>query len=156
MNVYANIFGAAVDSVRRRGFHSVIVSEHWKNANLVANLARLAEEIGEWSESKNEVDELADIVIVCAQLAYLLEFELSLSLFEMEDTGDVNLTELLGTFARGLRKNDSSMYQMALSCLVGDCVQLAKRGGCVDFVAQIANKLRRDDLRGYLHGARLN
>lgn len=153
MNLLTTIFQECVESVRRRGFYDARPAFHFHNALLMAHVCRLAEEIGEWQESGGNVEELADIVIVCAQIAYLMDVELSEATFEIPGSVGANLGEMLGTLARGLRRNDRTMYSMALSCLVGDCVLLARANGEEDLRARIVAKLAADEKRGYLHGA---
>lgn len=146
------IFQQCVASVQRRGFHTERPPLHFHNAPLMEQFNRLVEEVGEWSESGGNVDELADVVIVCAQVAYLMGVELSEAVFDIPHSTGTNLVEMLGTLARGLRRNDSTMYALALSCLVGDCVLLARENGEADLRARIVAKLAADEQRGYLHG----
>jgi hypothetical protein len=151
-----SIFNQAVESVHKRGFHSAVPSIHFHNVRLMAQLARLAEEIGEWSESWGNVSELADVVIVVAQVAWLLQVDLHESTFDVPTSQTANLSEMLGTLTRGLRKNDATMIAMSLNCLVADCVLLARENGVLDLKFIIQAKLTADEKRGYLHGARLN
>jgi len=121
----------------------------------MAQVARLVEEIGEWHESDHEINELADIVIVCAQVAWLLSVQINEAVFTTAGlcSEEANLAEMAGMLARSLRKNDGTMMAMSLACLVGDCVALAREQGCPDLRPVIEAKLAVDEKRGFGHGS---
>lgn len=148
------IFDRAVASVIARGFHTTEPSNHIANRWLMAQFVRLVEEVGEWEESQG-VSELADVVIVCAQIAYLLGLELYEDVFIFAPATDGNLPALLGALARGLRKNDATMIATALSCLIGEAVGAAKARKIYDLRLVIMAKLNADEKRGFLHGEKV-
>lgn len=150
-----SIFERAVVSVHGRGLPTAVPPLHFHNTRLMMQMVRLVEEIGEWHESEHEINELADIVIVCAQVAWLLGVQINEAVFEAPGafSEDANLAEMAGMLARSLRKNDGTMMAMSLACLVGDCVALAQAQGCPDLRPVIEAKLAADEKRGFSHGS---
>jgi len=77
-----NIFDEAVESVRQRGFHDTPPPGYTSDATLMAQYARLVEEVGELGRALREGDsagvryECADVVIVAAQIAHLRSIDL--------------------------------------------------------------------------------
>lgn len=155
----ASIFDLAVQSVYSRGFHTVVPAPNICNPRVMAQLVRLGEEIGEFEEAKTKVQavsELADVVIVCAQLAWLLGIGLNESIFRTSAL-DASLPMAYGTLCRGLRKNDETMIDVSLRLLVASCAALARENECNDLGPAIEAKLAADEKRGWMHGApRLN
>lgn len=77
---FAEVIHAAVDSVMRRGFHSAKASQFvYQDTLLTAQVVRLSEEVGEVNRTLRKGDgpgmlsELADVMIVCCQIAYRLD-----------------------------------------------------------------------------------
>jgi len=76
------IFDRAVASVQARGFHDAASIPEWMGEPLMmAQFARLTEEVGEVARSLRKggdtlAEELADVVIVAAQMAHLLGVDL--------------------------------------------------------------------------------
>lgn len=76
------IFDRAVSSVKARGFHAPASIPDWMGEPLMmAQYARLAEEVGEVARSLRKggdtlAEELADVVIVAAQMAHLINVDL--------------------------------------------------------------------------------
>ncbi len=76
------IFERAVSSVKARGFHAPASIPDWMGEPLMmAQYARLAEEVGEVARSLRKggdtlAEELADVVIVAAQMAHLINVDL--------------------------------------------------------------------------------
>lgn len=147
------IFDRAVQSVFDRGFHTVIPAPNICNPRLMAQLVRLGEEIGEFEEAKSKAEavlELADVVIVCAQIAWLLGIGLNESIFRASAL-DASLPMAFGTLCRGLRKNDPTMIDVSLRLLVASSVALARENECADLCAVIETKLSVDERRGWMH-----
>ena len=77
---FAEVIESAVSSVMRRGFHSAKASEFvYDDTLLTAQVVRLSEEVGEVNRTLRKGDgpgmlsELADVMIVCCQIAYRLD-----------------------------------------------------------------------------------
>lgn len=155
-----NIFSRAVQSVYNRGFHTVVPAPNICNPRVMAQLVRLGEEIGEFEEAKTKlqlVSELADVVIVVAQLAWLLGVDLNESIFKTSAL-DASLSMAYGTLCRGLRKGDATMIDVSLRLLVASCAALARENECDDLRPAIEAKLTADEKRGWMHSVnpRLN
>lgn len=76
-----NTLSEAGKSVERRGFLDGDQAEEFQNPILMAQVARLNEEVGEFSRSLRSqfgasISELADVAIVCAAIANHLGFDL--------------------------------------------------------------------------------
>ena len=142
---------------------------HFHNTQLMAQFAHLAESIGAWCEAEtmhttpkgsrrgdvaiHDSEQLADIVIVCAQVAWLLGVEISETVFDLPETGRPDPPELLGRLARGLRQANWTLCAMALACLVADCAQLARARSGTDLRAVIKAKLAADEQRHFCQDA---
>ena len=89
---------AAGESVARRGFF-----DGDKDAALVAQFMRLAEEVGElarsWRKGNLDHDELADVAIVCASIAHLEGIDLDAKVAAKCDRDE---------YERGYRHNGTS------------------------------------------------
>ncbi len=96
------IFTRAVSSVKARGFHAPASIPDWMGEPLMmAQYARLAEEVGEVARSLRKggdtlAEELADVVIVAAQMAHLINVDL-----EQAITAKLTADEIRGYLHNG-------------------------------------------------------
>lgn len=153
------IYDEAVESVKRRGFYDNISSPLFENALLMAQYARLIEEIGEYEESvrscasrESIVSELADVVIVAAQIGNLTDADFE----EWERSERVKipgcaLVQLAGTWVRAVRKRNFGAADGAIIRIIIWCRTSAAQRGVNDFDAVIRAKLTADEQRGYQH-----
>ena len=79
---FADVVHKAINSVMRRGFHRAKASEFvYHDTLLTAQVVRLSEEVGEVNRTLRKGDgpgmlsELADVFIVCCQIAYRLDVD---------------------------------------------------------------------------------
>lgn len=162
-------YSASVRSVWKRGFHAVPppATTNWR---IMAQFIRLAEEIAEFTESnlweprsEKTKDEIADVLIVLSQLAWLTGMDVSSlaarpvvasSTVETEPNKR-NITIVLGTLARALRKmnQDTHAVHAAISSLAQQMHFRCKTAGFKDIESVILAKCAADEQRGKLHGA---
>lgn len=162
-------YSASVRSVWKRGFHAVPppAATNWR---IMAQFIRLAEEIAEFTESNlweprsdKTRDEIADVLIVLAQLAWLTGMEpsqlaarpkIASSTVETEPHKR-NLVIVLGTLARALRKvsEDKSAVHAAIGLLAQQMHHRCVTAGFKNIETIIVEKCAADEGRGKLHGA---
>lgn len=151
-------YSQAVVSVFRRGFHDKPsgMSEDWMIMN---QYLRLVEEVGEFQEavmwqpsSESAMKELADVMIVLCQLAWLAGMDPA----ELADAKQVQKRAFhfgVGHLARCLRKDttkDLNATQAAIKALAYQIHLRAKQFGC-DIAAVMSAKCGDDEGRGYRH-----
>lgn len=164
-----NPYGASVHSVCQRGFHNFPPSAT-TNWRIMAQFIRLTEEVAEFTEanlweprSEKTRDEIADVLIVLSQLAWLTGMEpsqlaarpaVTSSTVETEPNKR-NITIVLGTLARALRKmnQDTHAVHAAISSLAQQMHFRCKTAGFKDIESVILAKCAADEQRGKLHGA---
>jgi hypothetical protein len=153
------IYDEAVQSVKRRGFYDNISSPRFENPMLMAQYARLIEEIGEYEEAirgcaseDSIVNELADVVIVAAQMGHLTGADfVEWREFENGKINGCALVQLAGQWARYTRKGQNAKASVALLNIVRWCRIVASQRGIASFDAVIRQKLATDETRGYQH-----
>lgn len=162
-------YNVSVHSVWERGFHDFPppAATNWR---IMAQFTRLVEEIAEFTEanlweprSEKTQSEIADVLIVLSQLAWLTGMEPSQlaarpvvtnPLIETEPNKR-NITIVLGSLARALRKmnQDTHAVHAAISSLAQQMHFRCKTAGFKDIEAVILAKCAADEQRGKLHGA---
>lgn len=162
-------YSASVRSVWERGFHDFPppATTNWR---IMAQFVRLTEEIAEFTESNlweprsdKTQSEIADVLIVLAQLAWLTGMDVSTlaarpriasSMVETEPNKR-NLVIVLGTLARALRKmaEDKNAVHAAIGSLAQQMHHRCVTAGFKDIEAVIMGKCAADEKRGKLHGA---
>jgi len=162
-------YSASVRSVWARGFHDFPppATTNWR---IMAQFTRLTEEIAEFTESnlweprsEKTRDEIADVLIVLAQLAWLTGMEPSTLAARPKITNSVvetepnkrNLGIVLGSLARALRKmsEDKNAVHAAIGSLAQQMHHRCVTAGFKDIEAVIMGKCAADEKRGKLHGA---
>lgn len=169
-----DVYSKSVVSVYCRGFHNFApaLTLEWR---IMAQFVRLCEEIAEYSESSQWAprsdqtkSEIADVLIVLAQIAWLTGMDPAwLQNRPLSNHPEVessiakgNIMIRLGFLARSLRKckgMDDRSGKMAIhSALRRIARQMhirAATAGFTDIEAEIARKCAADEERGILHGA---
>lgn len=151
----------AVASVHRRGFLGGY-PHLCEDCLLMAQVLRLAEEVGEVEAAKRAsghgpawVEELADVAIVCAQVAWLTGMDLPSLAAPQTQLAGTTLPIELAKLMRSLRKAAPGSYgeiHAGLQRMVWVAKTLAAQCGA-QLAPIITAKLEADEQRGQLHGS---
>lgn len=155
-----HITAQAVRSVHARGFYDSTPPAA-KADHIMAQVLRLAEEIGEVSDARRkrltkdeQATEIADVYIVVCQLVWLTGMSPSMQLGRLAMPG-TNMSIELGELTRALRKwsgaiADAAAVHYALMRFAGLCYTMSDQCG-VKLEERVAEKLGADGRRGYQH-----
>lgn len=162
-------YSMSVHSVWARGFHDFPppAATNWR---IMAQFIRLTEEIAEFTESnlweprsEKTRDEIADVLIVLSQIAWLTGMDTAaLAARPKTANSEVepephkrNLVIVLGALARALRKmnQDTHAVHSAIESLAQQMHYRCVTAGFKDIESVILAKCAADEQRGKLHGA---
>lgn len=144
----------AVCSVWRRGFYDVQhVTERYPL--LTAQFGRLVEEVGEFAEAAASMklskitDELADVMIVLCQMAWLSGMEPDV-LIRSVSPEIMPLCVLQSKLFRAIRKDNTGDVYNLLELMACQCKRIAKTHD-IDLEQAMRDKITRDEQRGIRH-----
>jgi len=144
----------AVGSVWRRGFYDATHTTE-RYPLLTAQYCRLTEEVGELSEAEENLilsgitDELADVMIVLCQMAWLSGMNPDVLL--CATTSEiVPLCVIQSKLYRSIRKGDEKGISNWIVFMACQCDRVAKSHG-IDLEQAMRDKIARDELRGIRH-----
>lgn len=149
-----NVCSIAVISVWKRGFYdSLQVTERYPL--LTAQFGRLVEEVGEFLEAAATMrvskitDELADVMIVLCQMAWLSAMNPD-TLLSSTSPEIAPMAILQSKLWRSIRKNNTADTRNLLLLMAIQCRNIAKSHG-IDLEQAMRDKFSRDEQRGIRH-----
>ena len=148
-----DLFSAAVRSVHKRKFYDEPLPVT-KDRALMGQMLRLVEELGEYETATGVAaeNELADVAIVLAQVAWLCGLDpAAMNDAKVNHNAD-GLVEAVGSICRAMRRQPWNPVPLRLAILRATATvwaEAARIGASMDVA--IAGKLSADERRGYRH-----